>query len=115
MFVHHLLVDENSETFLVGFQGVTVATNNAQTLATYDVTLIFGNNSIDTPSTAEADLLVFAAFNRPFVPELVASLNGLPAANPFSTTANVVYNPVRRQRWLTEIQELPGTTRVLGE
>lgn len=98
----------NSLTDLIQFRGTTVATDNADTMATYDVDLIFSKGSIGTPSSEEADLLVFAAFNLPAVPLLVSTLTTLPAENPFFQTSAVTYNPVQRRRWLVDLSMLPG-------
>jgi hypothetical protein len=99
----------NAMTDLIDFRGTLVEKDNSATMATYDVKLTFSKGSIGTPSTEEVDLLVFAAFNQPFVPELITQLQTLPAQNPFSETKEVTYNPQKR-RWLVELSMLPGPT-----
>jgi hypothetical protein len=98
----------NSFTDLIDFRGILVAKDNAETKATYDVELIFATGSIATPTSEEADLLVFAAFNKPSVPQLISQLQSLAAQNPFSQTNAVTYNPTQRRRWLVELSMLPG-------
>jgi hypothetical protein len=98
----------NSMTDLIDFRGTLVEKDNAATIATYDVTLIFSKGSIAAPSSEEADLLVFAAFNQPFVQELIKQLQALSAQNPFSQTNAVTYNPVKKRRWLVELSMLSG-------
>lgn len=90
----------NSETNLIDFLGATVGTDNEATEASYDVDLIFSQDSLATPSMDEVDVLIFAAFNQPFVQDLVALLSELPTSNPFSMTTAVTYTPLNRRHLL---------------
>ena len=87
----------NIRTTLNGFRGTLVASNAADSVATYEISLIFDPSSIDTPTAEEVDLLVFAALNEPFVPTLIAALNALTADNSFSQTSTVTYTPNGRR------------------
>lgn len=90
----------NFLTTLNNFRGSLVQSDAPNSAATYDLSLIFDESSIDTPTTEEVDLLVFSAFQRPFVGTLVSALNELPATNAFSGTSVVTYNPENRRRLL---------------
>lgn len=89
--------DFNFLTTLNMFRGSLITSDAQNSAATYDLSLIFDESSIDTPNVEEVDLLVFSAFQRPFVGTLISALNELPTGNSFSTTTTVTYNPETRR------------------
>ena len=97
----------NTETTLTDLTGLLNGTDIDLKEASYDVAVLFAESSTFVPKTADIDVLMIAAFQQPFVKDLLAALaSELPASNPFSTTSKVTYNKTskrrRRRRYLMQ-------------
>lgn len=98
----------NIETSLTDFVGVLTGADPALKEASYNVAVLFAERSAFLPTTADIDVLIFAAFERPSVKDLLAALaSELPASNPFSATSAVAYNKTSDRRHLVVQQSSP--------
>lgn len=87
----------NTDALLSDFVGSLTGTDLGRVEASYDAALLFADSSTAVPASTDVDALLFAAFQQPFVQDLLDALGQLPASNPFSTTSAVTYNPNRRR------------------
>jgi hypothetical protein len=81
-------------SILVGFSGSPTGNNGAGDPAeiSFDVSAVFGDNSVQIPSAADLDVLIETALQPPAVNALLDQLEALGAGNPFSGTVNAVYS-----------------------
>jgi hypothetical protein len=88
---------------LVGFSGSSTGNNGAGDPATisFDVTAVFGDNSVQIPTTADLDVLIETALQPPAVNALLDQLAALGAGNPFAGTVNAVYSPPTTRHSIT--------------
>jgi len=82
----------DTRAILIASLGAVTGTDVLRIRAFFDFEALFSQSSEYIPTQEEISVLIEAAFQDPFVTELLIMLSSdLPESNPLSTTTEVIY------------------------